>query len=29
MEIDENKLEKNGIKLNDRDYTKEDPQKMF
>ena len=29
MEIDVKKLEKNGLKLEDRDYTKEDPQKMF
>ena len=29
LEIDYNKLKKTGIKLEDRDYTKEDPQKMF
>ena len=29
MEIDVKKLKETGIKLEDRDYTKEDPQKMF
>ena len=29
LEIDYNKLKKTGIKLEERDYTKEDPQKMF
>ena len=29
MEIDVKKLKETGIKLEDRDYTKADPQKMF
>ena len=29
MEIDYKKLEEKGINISDRDYTKDDPQKMF